>query len=131
MRKGWGVERDYVKARELYEQASKAGSAGGTYRLALLYRGGLGTPQADVGQCVRLCEEAARMGSARAMNNLAFLLQTEGESEDLERAAGLFEQAAKMGHLGASYNLAISYRDGNGVPKNEEMAYKYYKDVRV
>jgi uncharacterized protein len=60
---GWGVSRDYVKARELYERAIAAGNArDGMNNLGGLYSDGLGVAP-DYAKARELFEKAAAAGN--------------------------------------------------------------------
>ena len=49
-----------------------------------------------------------------------------GVAKDARKAAELYEKAATQGHLKAQSNLAISYLNGDGVPKDDIRAYAWF-----
>ena len=69
---------------------------------------------------------AAREGP-EAQNNLGiFLMATERFELELEAATDSFRQAAEQGCTVAQYNLALSYQQGRGVPKDANQADKWF-----
>src|SRR5262245_37582433 len=69
---GQGVAQDYGQARQWYEKAAAAGSAGAMANLGMLYHNGQGVAQ-DYEQARQWYEKAAAGGDDRAMNSLGLL----------------------------------------------------------
>ena len=71
---GKGVEQDYAKARELYEQAATRGIARAYYHLGEMYENGRGMNQ-DYAKAAEYYEKAAAKGDTDAQKNLDRLRQ--------------------------------------------------------
>jgi len=68
-------------------------------------------------------DDAAKRGYISALNDLAGLEEFVGNSE---KAIDLYKRAAEQGHPRARYNLALHYRDGNGVPRDFVQAAEWF-----
>ena len=66
---GWGVERDYARARHWYERAIEQDLGSAFYNLGQLYEYGFGVNQ-DEDRAVELYREAARRGDELAQEKL-------------------------------------------------------------
>ena len=63
----------------------------------------------------------------RAQNLYGFLLLTgEGIEKNVKEAISWFEKSLKNGHIDASFHLGNIYYKGIDVPKDAELAAKYY-----
>ena len=106
------------------------------------YWGQGGFPR-DEGRAVEYFEQAAAVGDAESMYNLAVMdTQDQGvyngaiprdadaPAPDLERAMRLFEKAADLGFSPALNGLGLRYVNGDGVAKNASKAAELFK-VRV
>ncbi len=56
-------------------------------------------------------------------------LYCELETNDEKGAVAAYKRAAKMGVSCAAYRLALIYRDGRGVEKNQKLAIKWLKQA--
>ena len=106
---GLGVEQDYVKARECYEEAAAKGHAGAMNSLGLLYLRGGGVAK-NYFAAREWFEKAAAMGHAEAMCALGLL--DDNGSMDPDKAREWYEKAAAKGHAGAMYYLGRLYHNG-------------------
>jgi TPR repeat protein len=71
----------------------------------------------DFTKAAELLQQAVDQGHGPAMSYLGFLnFQGYGVPKDPEIAARLCQQAAQLRVFGASYNLALMYERGDGVP---------------
>jgi len=63
----------------------------------------------DKQEAFKCYKKAAQLGNARAMNNLALMLEKgfDGQAPDLEAAYALYAQASKLGDKNASVNLSL------------------------
>jgi len=127
--KGQGVEQDYSKARELYEQAHKVGNVRSTTNLACMYENGIGMAQ-DYVKAKELYMQAHDGGNALATNNLGYMhLMGHGVEQDFTMAATLFEQSHKAGTQHATANLGYMYENGLGVVQDVRRAKELYESV--
>src|SRR5262249_35917756 len=99
---GKGVAQDYVKARELYENAAARGAAYAMHNLALLYANGQGVAQ-DYFKAHELFKKAADMGAAQSMRNLALLYASgQGVTQDYVKALEWAQSFARQVETGES-----------------------------
>ena len=113
--RGSVVERDIKRAADLYAQAADEGSAQAHSHLGMLFAAGMGVPQswekavqhyrkaAEAG-AILLCDLAPYVWQGLLLNRLRF------------RCAGVAE---------AQFNLAGLYAEGQGVEKDEKLAYEW------
>jgi energy-coupling factor transporter ATP-binding protein EcfA2 len=95
---GYGVAQDYVRARELYEEAADKGEALAMNNLGGLYENGWGVAR-SYAKARELYEKAAGKGDARAVNNLGRLYENGwGVAQDYMKARELYEKAAGTGN---------------------------------
>ena len=121
---GDGVAADAAAARHWLEFAAGAGSAKAQWQLGGLYvRGQCGLPQ-DLTQAFAWCQKAADQGFAPALATLGVLYERIGKPEN---AYQCLVQAADAGDPEAQYNLALLWRNGNGVKKDLERAFSYFE----
>ncbi|MBQ7682607.1 MAG: toll/interleukin-1 receptor domain-containing protein, partial [Oscillibacter sp.] len=126
---GNGVEKDYAKAREYYEQAAAKGHAEALFSLGVLYRKGQGVAQ-DYAKARECFEQAAAKGHAGALNNLGFLYRKGlGVAQDYAKARHCYEQAAAKGDVIALYNLGVLYDNGYGVAQDYAKARHCYEQA--
>lgn len=74
-------------------------------------------------QISKLRKKAAA-GNIEAKRKLAELIL----DEELEEAVLLYQSAAEAGDAEAQFKLAELYEQGNGVPKNDEEAFRWYSE---
>ena len=117
-RKGIGVEKDLVRAFELYQIAYDRGFDGAEYRLAEAYRKGDGTER-NPAKALQLYRESAESGNVGAVYRMAEMYRIgDGIEKDPEKAVQLYQRAVAVGNIGATYRLADSYRTGVGIEKD-------------
>jgi TPR repeat protein len=88
----------YARAAELYERAAKQKHGPSINNLGALYAEGLGVPR-DPARAVASYREAAQLGSADGMVNLALALITRATTAQAgESPAELVERAANLNH---------------------------------
>ena len=115
--KGLGIKPDLAKAAQNYQKAADFNDAQGQYALAMLKLEGQGTAKDPAGAKTLL--EAAAPKVAAASYALGLMLLTDGKPEADRRAVTLFQDAALRGDADAQYGLAVLYKEGRGVPKNQ------------
>ena len=124
---GCGVAQDYVRARELYEEASDKGEALAMNNLGGLYERGWGVAQ-DYVRARELYEKAAGKSNARATNNLGRLYENGwGVPQDYVKARELYEKAADKGDPQAMTSLGLIYRNGQGVARDYVKVREWFK----
>lgn len=104
--RGWGVMRDVVRARTLFEAAIDAGDGWACFNLADLYLVGDGVPR-HLERAYMLYVEAARRGVTKSYNMLG-LLHEEGFTDhppDRSYAIQLYKAGADTGDKWAYLNL--------------------------
>lgn len=123
---GYGSDgvRNYEKAFELYNAASRLGMPGGTIKVAQFYRYGIGPCKKNLPYAAQLLEAVAESGNADAQLQLAQIYDDRSFSGyDPSRAVSLLERSAP--HVGkAKYLLATHLLEGTGVPISRERATK-------
>jgi hypothetical protein len=106
--------KDTVKGAQLLEQAAKNGYPEAMYSTGFMYLNGMGVKK-DEALAKQWLAKAGKAGVPTAYT----LLGTAEEKTNAKQAATLYQQAADLGEPVAMYNLALMYRDGRGVDKND------------
>jgi len=121
-----GQQKDFARARELYERAASKGSIASANNLGALYNEGNGVPK-DYGVARSWFEKAANGGFPRAMANLGRLYQN-GQSvpADPAEARKWYQKAAAANDPVGLNALGYLYEKGIGVPKDFAQARKWY-----
>lgn len=128
---GWDYfeKYDYSKAAKLFQKLSDEGHVGATLILGFMYEDGLGVEK-DIRRTIELYQCLADKGNVEAISRLGdiYRLDLNGDGvADIERAIALYQKAADAGDLSAMFSLGIIYSRGDGVPKNEEIAFEWYR----
>ena len=92
------------KAIKLYRQAAEAGLAGALHNLGRCYFNGQGVEK-DLAKAKVWCAKAAKQGNAKAMNNLAGVLQDMKGRAAYPAMSLLLRTAAEKGYAGARQTL--------------------------
>lgn len=90
--------------------------------LSIFHEKGLGVT-VNFDEVIRLCTLSAEKNNAYGQNMLANILYN--ERKDYKESYRLWLLSATQGYPGAAANLASAYRDGEGVEKNEDEAYRW------
>lgn len=106
--------RDTVQGAALMEQSAKNGYPEAMYSMGFVYLNGLGGKK-DEALARQWLGKAGKAGIPAAYT----LLGTMEEKTNPAQAATWYQQAADLGEPVAMYNLALLYRDGRGVAKND------------
>ena len=131
----------YPRFLERYHTASERGDAEAAYRLAVIYRHGLGAP-VDATESLRQYKLAAERGHLAALTALALLYETGRAGaipspiqildyfrRDNVRAVELLRQAAAQNYAPAQYELSRFYFDGRGVAKDPQAGARLLRDA--
>lgn len=132
-RLGWmyqwakGVDRDYDRARELYERACQTSDKHvGCENLGRLYENGEGVDE-DLDRARQLYEKACDEGPAGCQRLGNIYQLGRGVEADYDRARRLYLKACRGDDaIGCKY-LADMYASGTGVGPDQERAFELYK----
>ncbi len=125
---GDGVDRNCIKAAELYLKAAEEGHMAAQNNLGVIYTdGGTGVAQ-NKKKAADWFLRAAEQGLAVAQYNFAnLLMETDGGFYDPEQAAIWYRKAADQKDSDAEYSLGECYENGVGVFKDTEQAMLWYR----
>lgn len=105
--RGYGVERDYAKARHWYEKAAAQDYAKAAHNLGVMYQQGHGVA-VNSKKAARWFKKAAELGEPAAANNLSVMYaRGEGVPQDMDRAVTWAARAARAGNESAIANLPL------------------------
>lgn len=117
---GTGVEKNFEKAEEIYQQLADKNNARGTNLLAMLKE-----DQGKKEEAIEFYLKAAKLGSSSANNNLGMLYEL---NHDYVKAKEMYEIAIKEHNSSyAMMSLGDLYNEGLGIERNTELAEKWYK----
>ena len=126
---GTGVERDPVRAFELFQESAKLGYLPAVCDLGVCYENGQGTEK-DLDRAIQCYRHAAEEGYAQGQCNLgAMYYFSVGVEKDYGQAARLFTQAAEQRHPRAQFLLGLCYEFGNGVEQDAKKAALLYQEA--
>jgi len=124
------AKKNFLSAKEWLEPIAENGHAKAQHEMAMLYSDGLGVKKnwAIAEKWYRL---AADQGDSFAEENLGRAYFTRGKSGkvDYKIAAKYFHRSAKKGLVLSQYFLGTMYLEGQGVPQNNEKAFKWMKEA--
>ncbi len=129
----WGVdnlEKDYLKAYDLYLQAAKRGNRNAQFNLsALLMR--KNTSLHNTEQGIYWLEQAAENEDSDAQYSLAqYLIKSEKHDADTHhKIVYWLKRAADNGNKTSQYTLAVSYLKGIYTELNLEKAYYWFHEA--
>ena len=99
------VQGNYAKARRLLDEMAQRGDTEATYRLANLYRAGVGIPQ-DLKESARLYEQAATAGHVPSQYMVGQCYERGiGSPTDIVKAGEWYTRAARSGDMRALERL--------------------------
>ena len=150
---GIGVGTNRQEAVRLYAQAHSNGNCVAAFKLGIAYERGEGVMRnlanaydlykiaerhgiAGAGEHARRISIPAKVWNAalidhdpKALYELAecYDLGSIGVEKDLDRAFRLYKASASLGYTEALYKVAVCYRDGRGVDKDEKLMVKYFE----
>jgi len=122
------IQKDFVRARQLYEQAASMGSAAGMNNLGAMYNAGNGVG-IDYAEARKWFQKAADGGVTLALTNIGVLIRDgKGVNKDPVEARKWFERAAAGGDGAGMTDLGLMYENGlGGLSKNDAQAVSWYR----
>lgn len=122
------IARRTVADAETYRAAALAGDAGALYKLARIYRDGVGVKH-DNEHYAKLLRTAAANGHADAEAELAsnYLYGQAGIPKDTAQAMAWYERAASHGHAYAQLRIANTYDTAKASPADLAQAADWYR----
>jgi len=122
-----GVEQDYKRAAQWFEEAAHGGVANARYNLGVLYHQGIGLKQ-DLKTAFAWYETAAALGHPEAQYNLGIAyIEGVGVEYNPQKAEMYFENSANAGVMEAAYNLGLIYENGLLGTTKPDVALMWYK----
>ncbi len=123
-----GCQKDDARTLELYTKAAEAKQPYALFNLGILYENGIGGVQHDQFKAHELHMEAATREVPPAMYEVALMLERGlGCMQNFSEAAFWYEEGAKRGHLESFNNLGALYKEGHGVPLDENRCFICFK----
>ncbi|CAM9413300.1 unnamed protein product [Chrysoparadoxa australica] len=121
--KGEGGPANYTRAAELYTAAAEENHVRALNGLGFEYFFGHNFEQ-NLPKAFGYFKKAAAIGTdGDSLFNYGQCLSTgAGTAKDVTKAAEVFSKGAELGHFDSTYELAISYREGKGVPYDPDKA---------
>jgi TPR repeat protein len=117
------VRNDLANSNKWFRLAAEQGhkTALSSLGCRLLYGKGC---EPDWEQAMKFLYSAASKGDGDAMHTIGccFVNGIGGVGRDFTEAVKWFRKAAEKGHVPSQYNMAISYKQGTGVPQDERQA---------
>ncbi len=121
--KGFGVEKDYNRARGYYERAAEFNNPDALYNLGEFYWHGYSVVK-DYCKAKEYYEKAAALNHPDALYSLGNLYCRDN---NYAMAIDYYERAAALNHPDALYSLGKVYEFGRGVPVNNAKSTEYYE----
>ena len=119
-------ENDYSKANEWYRKAGEAGFDWGWRNLARDYHDGKGVEK-DIQKAIQLFEKAYEMSGEAAGNSANQIGLIYWNENDYSKANEWHQKAGEAGYDWGWNNLALSYRNGDGVEKDIQKAIQLFE----
>ena len=121
---GYGVEKDPHQALQWFTKSANAGDPLGAYKLGCYYGGQYNVVPKDAGKSLKYKLIAAKAGYALAQHDVGI---DYFRNQQFDKAIYWWKLAAKQGFPMSLYNLSIIYWEGKVVPKDNTLAYAYFK----
>jgi TPR repeat protein/HEAT repeat protein len=122
--KGDGVQQNYARAAEEYVRAGKAEDA--QFRLALLFKDGLGVPPKPLG-ALAIIRELADSGHGEAKRLLGAFHGDSDDAAGFAKAAEFYAPAAEKGDAVAQYLMGSTFDQGVVVQQDHKKAVYWYE----
>jgi len=123
---GQGVQKDIVRAADLYLSAAIKGNEAAQCNIGNFYENGTGVKK-DLKQAFNWYEAATRQNSARGWRCLGSLYEEgAGVEKDVAKAAEYYTKAANLGDKWGQYYTGIMYQNGRGVKADTTKAMDWY-----
>jgi len=126
--KGIGVQRDVLKAIELYKQASDLGIVYAQTNLSEIYYIGDDGVKRDVREALIWFKKAADLGDTQSQYKIGsiYFLGDDGVDKDVNQALEWFQKAANLGSITSQYKLGEIYYQGTDVTRNLQIALDWF-----
>lgn len=121
---GTGVQKDRIKAHDIYLMAAEKGHEEAQYTLGLMYRTGTYGPPRDHGKAMVWYEKAAAQGNTDAIHEAGICYH---KMNDSRKAATYYRNAAEKGHAQAQNDLGKCYAIGDGVQQDRKEAEQWFR----
>lgn len=121
-----GLESDYVKAYQLFQQAERQNEREAYYYLGIMNVYGQGIPK-NREEALYWFNKAAETGSNDAIAQMGRMYFEDNEMQDYDRALIIFNEAAGRGNLVAEFYLGLMYEQGLGVEQDYSIALAWFK----
>jgi len=119
-------QKDYARAKPLYEQACKAGNGTGCNQVGYMYQYRLGVAE-DLQKANTFYDDACSLGNYASCYNLGMMyFFGTGVAKDQARAAALFTKACDGGSANGCGSLGICYGIGAGEQTDQVRAVALY-----
>ncbi|MFL9842751.1 CHAT domain-containing protein [Sphingomonas sp. ST-64] len=133
--KGYGVEKNALKAVRAWEEAYRRGEGYAALSLALYYKGELdftdaersGAPATDPVQAFEWMQRAASSSYANAVLLARMYLAGNGTKANPKEAMRLLRWAVHCGDYSARVAVGEAYLHGSGVAKDPDMALRWFR----
>ncbi|CAB5362704.1 unnamed protein product [Rhizophagus irregularis] len=124
---GIRIEKNEIKAFQLYKEAAEKGHINSKYNLGRCYQLGAGIEKNEA-KAFELYKEVAQNGHITSIYELGECYQYGmGTGKNEIKAFGLYKEAAEKGHINSIHKLVECYQYGIGTEKDENKAFEYYK----
>ncbi|MDR1954462.1 MAG: sel1 repeat family protein [Candidatus Methanoplasma sp.] len=129
---GIEVDRDYIKAAELFRLAARKGNSEARNTLAFIYQEGLGVEK-DEEKAFKLYKNAASAGNINAQYQTgAYYEGGIGVKTDMKKAAEWYAKAAEQGDTFAMERLGIIYNHGSAeMPADPGTSFKWFLEAAL
>lgn len=121
-----GLEEDYQKAYELFEQAAENDEKEAYYDLGMMNLYGEGVPK-NREKAFYWFEKAANTGDDSAVAQIGTIYLKDESVRDYDLALSFFNQAAAKGNLTAEFYLGLMFVQGLGVKQDYQTALEWFK----
>jgi WD40 repeat protein len=122
-----GLTKSDAEAVTWLRKAADLGSTPSLYRLALMYREGLGVPR-DETEAARLIQQADDRKKPKAMIDVGRRYgDGSGVAEDKAEALRWYRKAADLGDSSGMFYVGLMYRYGQGIAKDSAEAARWYR----
>jgi len=117
---------DKKEAFRWFKDAADLGNADAQYRVALMYRDGFGVEKNN-SESLKYFEFSGNNGNLRAMQYLGDAYLNGIIDFDEKKSFWWHLKAAERGNPTSQYQIAVMYRDGNGVEKDDRLSESWFK----
>ncbi|MEM6864682.1 MAG: serine/threonine-protein kinase [Bacteroidota bacterium] len=119
---GQYVEKDSVKALELYKVAAENGDLTSQFNLGVFYKNGVFVKKDGI-KAIQWLSKAAEKGHLAAQNELGILYYRD---KNYSEAKKWFHLASEQGNTFGMHNMGVIYYSGLGIPSDIKLAKKWF-----